>query len=162
MMNRLWKGVLRLASRVWPRRRQDILVRAGARQLAAELCGELTDGFVEALLRAMEMAFAVSKSYRRNIAGFRATYVFKTDDGRVGVSARFDNGRMRVSSAPETRYHACISFKDAHALWAFLLSGNQDILDSILADTVDVDGNLNYVYRFGFLARDLTRRLGVA
>jgi hypothetical protein len=25
---------------------------------------------------------------------------------------------------------------------------------------VQIEGNLNYIYRFGFLARDLARRLG--
>jgi hypothetical protein len=45
-------------------------------------------------------------------------------------------------------------------LRAFLLSKNQDILDSVLANTVEVDGNLNYIYKFGFMVRDLIRRLG--
>jgi hypothetical protein len=31
-----------------------------------------------------------------------------------------------------------------------------------LANEVAVDGNLNYIYKFGFMARDLVHRLGVA
>lgn len=162
MMTSLRKTLLRLAAAVWPQKAQDALVRAGARPVAKQLCGVMTDAFMETLLRAMEVAFMVSGNYRRNIDGFRATYVFRTDDGRIGATAQFDGGRMHVRSTAEARYDACISFKDARALWAFLLSGNQDILDSLLANAVEVDGNLNYVYRFGFLARDLTRRLAIA
>ena len=44
---------------------------------------------------------------------------------------------------------------------AFLFSRDQDILDSLLANDVELDGNLNYIYKFGFMARDLGRRLGV-
>jgi hypothetical protein len=54
-----------------------------------------------------------------------------------------------------------VTFKDAAALRAYLFSRNQDILDSILKNDVEVDGNLNYIYRFGFLARDLIHRLGI-
>jgi hypothetical protein len=53
-----------------------------------------------------------------------------------------------------------ITFKDAPALNAFLFSKDQDIINSILANEVSVDGNLNHVYRFGFLARDLAHGLG--
>jgi hypothetical protein len=31
-----------------------------------------------------------------------------------------------------------------------------------LANEVTVDANLNYIYKFGFMARDLVHRLGVA
>ena len=42
-----------------------------------------------------------------------------------------------------------------------MFSRDQDILNSLLANDVEVDGNLNYVYKFGFMARDLGHRLGV-
>jgi hypothetical protein len=55
-----------------------------------------------------------------------------------------------------------VTFTNAKALWSFLLSENQDVLNSILENTVEVEGNLNYLYRFGFLAKELTRRIGIA
>jgi len=55
-----------------------------------------------------------------------------------------------------------VTFRNAEGLRAFLLSKNQDILDSILRNDVEVDGNLNYIYKLGFMARELTRRLGLA
>jgi hypothetical protein len=42
----------------------------------------------------------------------------------------------------------------------FIFSRDQDILNSILANQVEVDGNLNYIYKFGFMARDLAKRVG--
>ena len=54
-----------------------------------------------------------------------------------------------------------VTFKNPAALRDFLFSQNQDILDSILANTVEVDGNLNYIYKFGFMARDIRKRIGL-
>jgi len=162
MTNPLKRPALRLASRFLPERIQDSLVRFFCKPLEDQLCGTLTDRFLEFLLRGMEVAFALSKSYRKNIEGFRATYVFKTRDGTVGVSAVFDNGKMTVDPEARPAYTTLVTYKDAPALFSYLLSEDQDTLDSILAASVVVEGNLNYVYKYGFLARDLMRRLGVA
>ncbi len=153
---------LHLASWLVPERLQDSLVARAARQLKAELCERLTDDFLESLLHAMDLAFLLCSGYRRNIRDFRGACVFRTADNRVAATAVFGNGRMKVEDQARAVYDVRVSFQDAHALWSFLLSENQDILDSILANTVDVDGNLNYLYRFGFLAKDLTRRLAIA
>jgi hypothetical protein len=129
--------------------------------LQAQLCDGLTEEFLETLLQAMDLAFLICSGYRRNILGFKGTCVFRTANGDVGTTAVFDDGCMRVEPKARETCDVRVSFKNARALWSFLLSENQDILDSILANTVDVDGNLNYLYRFGFLAKDLTRRLGL-
>lgn len=156
------KFALRIASGVLPDRIHDSLVRTFSRPLVEQLCGKITDDFLELLLRGMELAFCASADYRKNIESFRATYAFRTKDGRVGCSAVFHDGRMDVDSEVKSPYDALVSFKDAQALWRFLLAENQDVLDSILANEVDVTGNLNYIYRFGYMAADLKRRLGVA
>jgi hypothetical protein len=155
------KLALRVVSAVSPEGAQNSLVRRFSKPLADQLCGKVTDEFMELLLRGMDLSFCLSKSYRENIRGFAGTYVFKTDDGKVGCSAVFHNGEMEVDPGVCSPYEARVSFKDPKALWRFLLAENQDILDSILANEVEVDGNLNYIYKFGFLARDLQHRLGV-
>jgi hypothetical protein len=53
-----------------------------------------------------------------------------------------------------------VRFTDGAALRRFLFAEDQDILDSLLANEVELTGNLNYIYKFGFMARDLQRRLG--
>jgi hypothetical protein len=133
-----------------------------SRRLADQLHGEVTNDFLELLLRGMAAAFLFSEDYRENIQGFTGTYVFRTADGRVDRSAVFRDGQMEIENAAPPACDVCISFKDAKALQRFLLAENQDILDSILANDVEVEGNLNYIYRFGFLVRDLQQRLGAA
>lgn len=162
MSNPLKQPALRLASQVLPESIQDSLVRSFCKPLRDQFSGPLTDQFLELLLRGMEIAFALSKSYRKNIEGFQATYVFKTRDGTVGVSALFDNGKMSVDSKARPSCDTLVTYKDANALFCYLLAKEPDTLDAILAASVEVEGNLSNVYRYGFLARDLMRRMGVA
>ena len=79
----------------------------------------------------------------------------------VAASATFARGDMKYHKGAISDWHVMVTFKDTEALLAFLFSKDQDILNSLLANDVEVDGNLNYVYRFGFLARDLAHKLGV-
>jgi hypothetical protein len=138
-------------------------VRRKAQALKDELEGELTDKFVDVLFLSMEVAFLLIGDYRRrNLRGFRGRYVLRTADNRVAASALFRWRRMKVKTFAVAQPNVTITFKDPGALRRFLLSKDQDILASLLANEVEVDGNLNYVYKLGFMARDLTRRLGFA
>lgn len=121
-----------------------------------------TDDFLELLLRAMNLAFCLSRKYRKNLDDFSAKYVFSTADGKVGATARFDGGHMHVEDAPAEDFTVRVRFKDANALRRFLFGKKQDILGSVLDNDVQVDGNINYVYKFGFMARALERQLGIA
>ncbi len=156
------RSALQIGSQVFPERLQTFLMAKAAQRLKKQLCEEITDEFLEALLRGMDLSFLLSSSYRANIRGFNGTCVFRTLDNKVTATAIFKDGHMDVEGRARDDYNVRVSFKDAQALWSFLLSENQDILDSVLANSVDVDGNLNYLYRFGFLAKDLTYRLGIA
>ena len=162
MATTIKKVALRILSGVFPEGVGNSLHRRLCRDLMQQLCGEVTDEFLVLLLRGMELSFCLSKGYRDNVKGFSGTYVFGTDDGQVGCSAVFADGDMSVDPKPKSPFDVRVSFQDAKALWRFLLAENQDILDSILANDVDVEGNLNYIYKFGFLARDLQHRLGAA
>ena len=138
-----------------------------------ELGDKATDKFLELLLKGMEAAFSASKNkivsalfdkfegYHKNIEGFKGRYLFRTSDNRIAASAIFENGDMDVREDAIDDWNVRVTFKNAAALRAFIFSQNQDILNSILANEVDVDGNLNYIYKFGFLARDLAHRIGV-
>lgn len=161
MSNPLRQPTLRLASHILPESIQDSLVRSFCKPLQDQFRGTMTDQFLELLLRGMEIAFALSKSYRKNIEGYQATYVFKTRDGTVGVTVLFDNGKMSVDSEARPSCDTLVTYKNASALFGYLLAKEPDTLDAILAASVEVEGNLNNVYRYGFLARDLMRRIGV-
>jgi len=156
------QAALRVASAILPERVQESLVPRFCGDLKNELNVTLTDGFLEALLRGMELSFALSGSYRRNIKDFKAVFVFRTRDDRVGATAVFNNGRLTVESKPRPVFDTRISFRDAGGLRNSLLAGDENLLETMLSDPVDAEGNLSNLYRFGYLAKELTLQLGVA
>ncbi len=160
-MGAVSQAALRVGSVILPGRIQDLLVPRLCGDLKRELGDTVTDGFLEALLRGMAVAFTLSRSYRRNIEGFAAVFVFRTRDNSVGATAEFKGGKLKVESSPRSTYDTRISFRDAGGLRKSLLAGDQDLLATMLSDPVDAEGNLSYLYRFGFLAKELTLRLGV-
>ena len=139
----------------------NFITKLSLRKLRKELVGKVTDTFLESLLNGMDLAFSLSKGYRRNIRDFEGRYLFRTADDIVAAAAIFKHGDMEVYREAIDDWDVRVTFKDADALNAFIFSRDQDILDSLLANDVEVDGNLNYIYKFGFMARDLGHRLGV-
>ena len=87
--------------------------------------------------------------------------MFTAEGGGVGATARFDGGRIHVDEEPAQDWTVRVRFANANALRSFLFSKDQDILNSVLRNEVEVDGNINYIYKFGFMARQLERRLGL-
>ena len=137
------------------------------RMLRTQLGGVATDKFLELLLKGMDFAFSVDsafwlfRGYQQNIKGFSGRYVFNTRDGRVAASAVFQDGDMMVHKEAIDHWNVKVTFENAQALRDFLFSKDQDIVTSLLKNEVEVNGNLNYIYKFGFMARDLGHRLGV-
>jgi hypothetical protein len=117
---------------------------------------------MEFLLTAMDVFFFLWEDYRTNIEDFEGRYVFRSSKGPVAASATFKNGDMEVHKQAIDHWNVRVTFKNPKALRSFLFSTDQDILDQLLENAVEVDGNLNYLYKFGFMARDLERRLGVS
>jgi hypothetical protein len=138
------------------------IVRRKLRAFEANVGGVLTDKLAELLLFAMELAFIFWESYRRNLEGFRAQYVLRTADGRVAASAVFEPGRMWVKTFAVPSPTVTVTFKDPAAFRRFLSSKDHDIVQSLLANEVEVDGNLNQVYKLGYMARVLLSKFGIA
>jgi hypothetical protein len=161
-MTRINHFLLKLLSWFLPDRLLLRLMRKQIDNLRCALEGTLTDKFLEILLGGMGLAFLLLRGFRRNLTGFSGRYLFRTADGAVAAGARFANGHMQVLHEEDRAYDVAITFQNPAALRKFLFSRDQDILASILANEVTVDGNLNYIYKFGFMARDLVHRLGVA
>lgn len=132
------------------------------RSLRREFLWKMTNEFIKLLLKAMDTVFFLYEDYRKkNIENFEGGYLFETADKAVSISATFENGDMKLPKEARNDWDVRVKFKDSTALRAFIFSRDQDILDSLLKNEVEVDGNLNYVYKFGFMARDLAHRLGV-
>lgn len=130
-------------------------------RLRKELTGKITDDFLEFLLSGMDLTFYLCKAYRKNIKNFEGRYLFNTADNLVTTSVTFKNGDMKVHEESIDDWNVKITFKDADALNAFIFSRDQDILNSLLANDVEFDGNMTYFLKFGFMARDLSRRIGI-
>lgn len=161
MASILKRSLLRPIPYLFSDRIGNAAVKLFSKKLIQEFQETATDKFLELLLGAMDLSFCLSRSYRRNIKNFKGRYVFRTADNVVAAAATFANANMKVHEKDIDKWNVRITFKDAPALQAFLFSKNQDILDSLLRNEVEVDGNLNYIHKFGFMARDLMRRLGV-
>ena len=161
MASRLDRTVLRLTSYILSDRLGIFFAKKWSTRLLEELCDKVTDTFLELLLSGMDLAFCLSKGYRKNIMNFEGRYLFRTSDDRIVVAATFKGGDMKVHGSTIDDWDTRITFKDGPALRAFIFSRDHDILNSILANDVEIDGNFNYLYKFGFMARDLARRLGV-
>ena len=116
---------------------------------------EAAEEFLELLLNAMRLMFAINRDYRDNIRKFTGRYQFNSKDRRMTIAAVFNNGRMSVKEKIIENPDITVTFRDGRTLFNFLLSPKQDILGSMLRQDVQTDGNLNYLYRFGFLAKRL-------
>jgi hypothetical protein len=148
------------------------LQHTGLGQLLDSLSGTIADWALEDLLQVMKHAFELSddvilapivglEGYSANIREFNAVYGFESKDASVQATAVFKNNKMEVKEdGPET-WDMKVMFTDARAFWNFIFSGGQDIVQSILDNEVEAYGNLNHLYKFGFMARDLKERLGL-
>ena len=157
----LWRNLLRFIPYLFSDIVGGYIIRLFSRSLKRELSGKATDEFLELLLMGMDLAFCLSKGYRRNIRDFEGRYLFRTADDIVAAAATFKHGDMEVHKEAIEDWDVRVTFKDARAFKDFIFSRDQDILDSLLANDVEMDGNLNYIYKFGFMARDLGHRLGI-
>ena len=135
-------------------------------KLKRQLLGGATDTFVELLLNGMELSFYVFKDdeyqeHLRDFEGryFEGRYLFQTADETVFASATFREGRMHIHNGAIDGWDVKITFQDSEALRDYLFSKDLDIINSIAENKVEVDGNLNYIYKFGFIANDLLGRL---
>ena len=161
MASRTKRTLLRPIPYVFSDRVGLFITKLCSKNLRKELYGEVTDEFLELLLRGMDLAFCLSKGYRKNIKDFEGRYLFRTAGDLVAAAVTFKDGDMEVHQEAIDDWDVCITFKDAVALNAFIFSRDQDILNSLLKNDVELGGNLNYIYKFGFMARDLGHRLGV-
>lgn len=124
-----------------------------------QICIEsgVADTFLETLLRLMALVLTFDHDFRRNIKGFKGRYLFKSKDGGVTAGAIFENSRLTVSSGAVANTNITILFNDGRALMDFLLTPKPDILGSMLRQEISLNGNLNYLYKFAYMARRLQR-----
>lgn len=123
--------------------------------LAACLEDKAADGFLELLLDAMSLLFRLDRNFRRNIEGFEGRYLFRSQNLAIQAGAVFSDGSMSVKHKAIDAPDIAITFRDDKALMSFLLTPKPDILGAMLRQDVVLAGNLNYLYKFAYMAKRL-------
>ena len=131
------------------------------RRVTADIGEDLVDASLETLLGVMRFFFILDRDYRDNIRGFNGRYSFESQDGDIAASAAFARNRMKVYRHRVEDTNVRIIFKDGEALMRFLFSRNPDIIAAVLANEVTYDGNLNYLAKFAYMARNLQLRFSI-
>lgn len=131
--------------------------------LKKQVLGTATDKFIEILLKGMDLFFYLTPDddFRRHLKNFNGRYYFKTEDETVKVSATFNNGDMQVHEDAIKDWDVMVKFRNGEALRKYIFSEKQDIFESISENAVEVDGNINHIFKLGFIVQDLMRRLGI-
>ena len=137
------------------------LLKRYRNQFASAMQGGLTDTILELLFVMMRLAFLVNKDYRRNIKGFKARYTFKSRDGKVAASAEFRKNRMYVKRDELDKTDITVIFDNSASLSEFLFSEDPNVFDFILENRLNYKGNLNYMLKFGYMAKHLQLMFGI-
>ena len=135
------------------------LERKAGQKFLKVIEGEVAETFLEVLLFFMKVKFMLDASYRRNIEDFKGRYQFRSRDGEVAVLVEFDSGRMDIKETLADEVDVACVFKDGRSLMNLLLSRDRDILRGLLNNEIMLTGNLNYMYKFGFMANHLQLEL---
>jgi hypothetical protein len=163
MLTYLRNLLISLLSHVLPARTLARLFRRWHGQHFDMLDEKVSDTTLEGLLGAMEVGIKLFPAWRERVQGFRGTLVFTAKSATnpkrepVQATAIFDGKGMVVRREGAASFNAKVTFSDPLALFSFLLSREHDIGEALLKNAVETKGNLNYVYRFGFLVMEMTR-----
>jgi hypothetical protein len=122
---------------------------------------EVTSDFLDLLMMGMDLAFSLMKDYRKNIENFEGCYHFETRNGDFKSGAIFKDGKMKVQPEGILFPDAKVTFEDFKSLWKHLMSKDQDLLDSLMNNKIELDGNMNLIFKFCFMVNDLKRRFGL-
>lgn len=134
---------------------QNVLLKVAMKKFVECLESEFAEEFLEALLELMKFLFLLDHDFKKNILDFNARYQFKSRDGSITVAAVFRDNGMEVREKEIAAPNVTVIFKDSKALMNYLLAPKPDVLGSMLRQEVTLDGNLNYLYKFAFMAKRL-------
>ncbi len=136
-----------------------LLKNSEAKSIAERFLQSLESEFVDEslflLLSLFCLVFKVDKNFRKNIENFNGRYLFNSRDKKVEVGVVFKNGKMKVESSGISKADVVVTFNDVPSLMKFVLSKDPNILNAVLNQTIVIDGNLNYIYKFGYMAQHL-------
>lgn len=152
----MWESIKDL----WEKIKDFILLRAlrakrFEKKFLTSLESEFAEEFLQLLLKLMGLVFFLDKDFRKNIKGFNGKYFFKSRDNSITMAAVFKKNKLKVREKSIDDANITVTFRNAKALMNYLLSPKPDILGSMLRQDVVIDGNLNYLYKFAYMAKHL-------
>jgi hypothetical protein len=133
----------------------DLILNTAMKNFMECITSEIAEDFLQLLLGLMSVVFMFDHDFRKNIERFNGRYQFKSKDGSITVAALFGDNRLDVREEEIANPDITVLFKNGNALMGYLLTPKPDILGSMLRQEVSLDGNLNYLYKFAFMAKRL-------
>jgi hypothetical protein len=134
------------------------------RQFLKRLENNIAEVILILVLNLMNWWFKTDKEFRRNIDGFTGRYQFRNADESFTVAALFTGKGLKVKKGLIKDEDVSVIFKNdksLETLMKFLLTRDPDILKLILNNEVKVEGNMNYMFRFLYIAKQLKAKLPV-
>ena len=120
---------------------------------------EAAETFLKALFFLLKVKFTIDPAFRRNIENFKGLYQFKSKDDGLAVLLEFDDGDISFREGLSDDATVTVIFKDGRSLIGFLLSQKKDVFRSLLNNEINVSGNMNYIYKLGYMANHLQLEL---
>jgi hypothetical protein len=130
-------------------------------KLKRRLKNEKTDNLLPLLLRVMDLFLCLFKDYQKNIEDFEGQYFLATREGSFKSGVIFGDGYMKIPEGDIPFPDVKITFKDPESLLRFILSRDQDMLNWVLENRIEINGNFNLALKFWFMVRELKQRLGL-
>ncbi len=140
------------------------ILKTAVKKFLDTLEAETAENILEGLLLLMKTRFLIDpiiigSDYRQNIDNFDANYEFRSKSGDINVLVEFHDGQMDWEKSLSEDVNATLEFKDGQALVNYLFNyvvlQNRDFLQSMLNNEIHVSGNLNYLYKFLFMANHM-------
>ena len=130
-------------------------------KLNRRLKNEKTDNLLPLLLRVMDLFLCLFRDFHKNIENFEGQYFLATREGSFKSGVIFGDGYMKIPEGDMPFPDVKITFEDPKSLLHFILSRNQDILELVLNNRIEINGNVNLALKFWFMVRELKQRLGL-
>jgi hypothetical protein len=126
-----------------------------SRTYRSHLREEAADSLLEYALRALTVIIEKNPRLRTNATDIDAVYHFSVERARRDISLHLDRRGARVRRGVPDNPDVSIGFRDSVSVLSFLLAPKPDILRSLLNQDITVDGNVNYLLKFAYLANKL-------
>jgi hypothetical protein len=132
------------------------------KKFANQVKEEVTEEFLKILLQFLRFCSYLDEYLWQSIGTSKWKIELRSEDKDIRVLAEFENGHVKPRELEPDEplippANASVVFKNPEAVKNFLLppgglTGRRDVLRSYLNNEIRLEGNLNYIYRFGFLA----------